>query len=119
LCELLENGEWIPVVKKKRTEDHRKLDVLQESFSSMGLMEKKDYDVRVFCPQCKGGDNIIWKGGLIDWGLEMSGPANKPVPEWAQYAKRHEVTHGHTVMVEYPDRIVRLFNPLKRTIGGP
>ena len=84
-------------------------------------MEKKDYDVRVFCPQCRGGDNAIWKGGLIDWGLEMRKEAKHSVdvPAWAQYAKRHEVTHGHTVMVEYPDRIVPLFDPLRRKTGGP
>lgn len=83
--------------------------------------EKKDYDVRVFCPQCQGGNNAIWKGGLIDWGLEMSKEAKNPadIPAWAHYAYRHEQAHGHTVMVEYPDRTVPLFDLLKQErLGG-
>lgn len=75
-------------------------------------MEKKDYDVRVFCPQCKNGNNWIWKGGLIDWGIEMSKEAKKSsdIPQWAQYAWRHQQAHGHIIMVEYPNRTVPLFN---------
>ena len=56
-------------------------------------------EVRVFCPVCKGGHNAIWAGSLIDWGLQLRQEA---VPEWAQYAHRHERAHGHRVMVKYP-----------------
>lgn len=73
------------------------------------MMEKTDYDVRVFCPKCKAGNNSIWKGGLINWGLEMS---KETPPAWAQYAKNHESAHGHTIMVEYPDKTVPLFDSL-------
>ena len=78
--------------------------------------QKKDYDVRVFCPQCRGGDNAIWKGNLIDWGIQMGREAKKSsdIPEWAQYANRHERAHGHIVMVEYPTRTVPLFNPPRK-----
>ena len=79
-------------------------------------MNKKDYDVKVFCAQCQDGNNTIWKGGLIDWGIEMSKNAKKTsdIPEWAQYAWRHEQAHGHTIMVEYPERTVPLFDSLKQ-----
>jgi hypothetical protein len=80
----------------------------------------KDYEVRVFCPQCGGGDNAIWKGSLIDWALQMGKEAknNKDIPAWTHYAYRHEQAHCHTVMVEYPNRIVPLFDPL-RVKGRP
>ena len=61
--------------------------------------------VRVFCPQCKGGDNAIWEGSLIDWTLELS---KSKQPAWFLYAKNHARVHGHRIMVEYPDRTVPL-----------
>ena len=63
--------------------------------------------VRVYCPKCKGGNNAIWQGSLITWGVELS--LGEP-PEWYNYAERHEKAHpGHTIMVEYPYKIVPLF----------
>jgi len=62
-------------------------------------------EVRVFCPVCRGGDNVIWDGSLIDWGLELSKP--NP-PEWFNYAMRHQKAHRHKVMVEYPSQTVPL-----------
>ena len=63
-------------------------------------------DVRVFCPVCKGGNNVIWKGSLIDWGVELS--LGDP-PEWYKYVIRHEKAHpGHVIMVEYPDYVIPL-----------
>ena len=62
-------------------------------------------EVRVYCPECKGGDNAIWEGSLIDWGIQLS--KNKP-PAWFLYAQNHERAHGHTVLVEYPSRTVPL-----------
>jgi len=62
--------------------------------------------VRVYCPKCRGGDNSIWKGSLIDWGVELS--FSDP-PEWYNYAMRHEEAHpGHIIMVEYPTSTVPL-----------
>lgn len=62
--------------------------------------------VRVFCPKCKGGDNAIWEGSLIAWGLELG--YGKP-PKWYNYAMRHEKAHpGHIIMVEYPSKTVPL-----------
>lgn len=62
--------------------------------------------VRVYCPKCRGGDNAIWKGTLIDWGLELG--YEKP-PEWYNYAIRHEKAHpGHVIMVEYPTKTLPL-----------
>lgn len=62
--------------------------------------------VRVYCPICKGGKNVIWKGTLIDWGVELSMP---DPPEWYNYVIRHEKAHpGHVIMVEYPDQIIPL-----------
>ena len=55
--------------------------------------------VRVFCPVCRDGDNIIWEGTLTEWGLELS---HEIPPDWANYAHRHENAHGHRIMVEYP-----------------
>lgn len=73
---------------------------------------KKDYDVRVFCPVCQNGNNMIWKGGLIDWGIMMSKNVKKSseIPKWAQYAWRHQQAHGHIIMVEYPSRTVPMFD---------
>ena len=66
--------------------------------------------VRVYCPKCKGGDNAIWQGSLIDWSIQLSNP--NP-PEWYNYATRHEEAHpGHVIMVEYPNETV----PLKLSI---
>ena len=63
--------------------------------------------VRVYCPKGKGGKNAIWQGSLITWGVELS--ISDP-PEWYNYARRHEKAHpGHTIMVEYPSKIVPLF----------
>lgn len=55
--------------------------------------------VRVYCPICKGGDNAIWEGSLIDWGIELS--KAKP-PVWFLYARSHERVHGHRVMDKCP-----------------
>lgn len=66
----------------------------------------KPKDVRVYCPECRGGKNTIWKGSLIDWGLQLSNP---DPPEWYLYALRHEEAHpSHKIMVEYPSRTVPL-----------
>lgn len=78
-------------------------------------MSEQDFmkaEVRVFCPTCKDGHNAIWSGSLIDWGLQMGKEAkhSKDIPEWAQYAFRHEAHHGHMIMVKYPDgKIIPLF----------
>lgn len=55
--------------------------------------------VRVFCPICRDGNNVIWEGSLEEWGVELS---KETPPDWANYAHRHEMAHGHQVMVEYP-----------------
>lgn len=60
-------------------------------------------EVKVFCPVCRGGDNVIWEGSLIDWSLELSKPTP---PEWFNYALRHQKAHGHKLMVKYPSRTV-------------
>ena len=62
--------------------------------------------VRVFCPQCKEGDNAIWEGSLIDFSIELS--KHRKPPAWFLYALNHEKTHEHKVMVEYPNRTVPL-----------
>jgi len=62
-------------------------------------------DVRVYCPICKGGNNTIWEGNLIDWGLELSKP--NP-PKWFLYAMNHQRVHGHKIMVKYPSMTVPL-----------
>ena len=62
--------------------------------------------VRVFCPICKGGDNAIWEGNLIDWGIQLS---TSDPPDWYLYAMNHERAHpGHEIMVEYPSKTVPL-----------
>ena len=69
-------------------------------------------EVRVFCPVCKDGCNAIWFGSLIDWGRELG---HEAVPEWAQYAKRHEKAHGHEIMVKYPGgRLIPFFGVSQR-----
>lgn len=65
--------------------------------------------VRVFCPVCNDGKNVIWQGSGIDWGMELT--KEKP-PRWAQYADTHEKIHGHRIMVEYPGgQIIAWRNP--------
>ena len=59
--------------------------------------------VRVYCPICKGGDNLIWQGSLEEWGKELE---KEEPPEWAHYAHRHEKAHNHQIMVEYPTQTV-------------
>jgi hypothetical protein len=71
-------------------------------------------EVRVFCPICKDGKNAIWHGSLIDWGIELS---KSKVPDWAQYASRHEKAHNHRVMVQYPSgQIVPWLAPKKEDV---
>lgn len=72
-------------------------------------------EIRVFCSECQGGNNTIWKGSLIDWGIIMSQDAKKDadIPQWAQYAWRHQQAHGHTIMVQYPSQCVPMFDPLR------
>lgn len=55
--------------------------------------------VRVYCPICKEGDNVIWQGSLVEWGQEL---CKEEPPEWANYAHRHEEAHNHQIMVCYP-----------------
>lgn len=64
-------------------------------------------NVRVFCPICQDGDNTIWKGTLIEWGLQLG---MKTPPDWANYAYRHEKAHNHQIMVEYPDGMIVPFS---------
>ena len=59
--------------------------------------------VRVFCPICRDGNNVIWEGSLEEWGVELS---KETPPDWANYAYRHEEAHGHQIMVKYPTRTV-------------
>ncbi len=61
--------------------------------------------VRVYCPICKGGDNVIWKGSLAKWTIELAKPESS---EWYNYSLRHEKAHNHQIMVEYPTRVVPL-----------
>lgn len=68
-------------------------------------MINKDYEVKVFCPICKDGNNIIWKGSLLEWRNELVNPIP---PKWFIYAMNHKRAHDHKIMVEYPDRIVPL-----------
>jgi hypothetical protein len=77
------------------------------------LKEVRKAEVRVFCPKCREGNNVIWKGKLTEWALLMGLPEDTPVPEWAEYAWRHQHAHGHTIMVEYPNRCVPMFGSLK------
>ena len=69
------------------------------------MTEQAEGRVRVFCPKCKGGNNAIWEGSLLAWGLEL---AKNKAPAWFLYAQNHERVHGHTVMVQYPSRTVPL-----------
>lgn len=55
--------------------------------------------VRVFCPTCKGGNNAIWEGSLLDWDDEGR---QQLIPDWYLYARNHEKVHGHEIMVEDP-----------------
>lgn len=66
--------------------------------------------VRVYCPICKGGDKIIWQGTLEEWHKLTSTwfLVNSEPPEWYNYAVRHEETHDHQIMVEYPTQTVPL-----------
>ena len=57
-------------------------------------------EVRVFCPVCQNGKNIIWKGTILEWKKELM---KEIPPDWANYAHRHENAHGHQIIVEYPD----------------
>jgi len=59
--------------------------------------------VRVYCPICQEGDNVIWEGSLFEWDQELS---KENPPEWANYAYRHEEAHNHQVMVRYPSGLV-------------
>ncbi len=61
--------------------------------------------VRVYCPICKGGDNVIWKGSLAEWSTQLT---NTEPPEWYNYVLRHKKAHNHQIMVEYPTRVVPL-----------
>ena len=64
----------------------------------------KKNQVRVYCKQCKGGDNHVWKGTLQKWAVELLNP--KP-PKWFNYITRHCKAHpGHEFMVEYPSKTV-------------
>lgn len=65
--------------------------------------------VRVFCPICKGGDNIIWEGTPDEWRKEL---LKIEPPKWANYVYRHEKAHDHKIMVEYPSglRVQLTFN---------
>ena len=67
--------------------------------------------VRVYCPICKGGDNVIWQGSLFEWGQELE---KEYPPEWANYTYRHEVAHDHQIMVRYPSGKVVPWNLSKR-----
>jgi len=96
---------WAPRPEHK-TSDHTHVVVLATLKEVLRLGGVESLKVRVFCPVCKGGDNAIWEGSLIDWGLELQRVEN---PEWFSYAIRHEVAHpGHVIMVEYPDKTVPL-----------
>jgi len=66
--------------------------------------------VIVYCPICRGGNNIIWKGTLNEWSKELN---KETPPEWANYAIRHEKAHNHQIMVSYPSGKVIPFD-----IGG-
>ena len=70
--------------------------------------------VRVYCPICKGGKNVIWQGSIEEWGKELS---KEIPPEWANYAYRHERAHNHQVMVEYPTQTVPFALASKRMLG--
>ena len=64
----------------------------------------KTNQVRVYCTQCKGGDNHVWIGTLQQWRVELS--KQKP-PEWFNYITRHRKAHsGHIFMVEYPSKTI-------------
>ncbi len=63
--------------------------------------------VRVYCPECKGGVNSIWDGTLIEWAVQTS--IVEP-PPWANYAWRHQSHHKHVIMVKYPNRTVPLIS---------
>ena len=56
-------------------------------------------NVRVYCPVCKGGDNIIWEGTMVQWLNQLS---KILPPPWFNYAMNHQEAHDHTVMVTYP-----------------
>ena len=70
--------------------------------------------VRVYCPICKGGDNVIWQGSLFEWGQELE---KEDPPEWAHYAHRHEEAHNHQIMVRYPAGMVVPFKLSKEAEG--
>ena len=70
--------------------------------------------VRVYCPICKGGNNVIWQGSLFEWGQELG---KEEPPEWAHYAHRHEEAHNHPIMVRYPSGRVVPFKPGKGVEG--
>jgi len=61
--------------------------------------------VRVYCPICKGGKNVVWKGSLAEWSNQL---VKSEPPEWYNYAMRHEEAHDHQIMVEYPTQTVPL-----------
>lgn len=65
-------------------------------------------NVRVFCPICKGGDNIIWEGTFEEWNKELSKKDVLPdwvLPDWTKYAQ----SHNHQIMVEYPSGLILPF----------
>lgn len=56
-------------------------------------------EVRVYCPECKGGKNSIWEGTLLEWNRETR---KSTPPDWFKYAMNHQTHHGHTIKVAYP-----------------
>lgn len=75
---------------------------------------RAEMSVRVYCPICKKGNNVIWQGSLLEWRQELE---KEDPPAWAHYAHRHEKAHSHQVMVRYPDGLTVPFKLGKEAEG--